>query len=297
MTADRDATRIVRSWLDEGVTVLPDRVLDAVLDQIPTTSQRRATGWPVRRYQTVSKIVGIGIAVAAAVIVAAIGFQLIRGGNVGSPVPSSSAPSSSSAGPVNFTDLESGGTELQPGAAYLVDYAAPVAVTFTVPDGAYAQYASHWFKALFDWGPWHQSNQARVAFLDVANVFIDPCDPSLGFLNPPPGARVDDLAAVLATLPGLETEPATPTTVDGYSGVRIEGRGGERPEDCVGEPMMWESSAGESSFALPSSTDRLQIYILDVEGSRLVIWVLEQEGLAETDQVQQLLDSVQISPG
>ena len=29
MSSDRDTTRIVRSWLDEGVTALPDRVLDA----------------------------------------------------------------------------------------------------------------------------------------------------------------------------------------------------------------------------------------------------------------------------
>jgi hypothetical protein len=48
MSTDRDTTRIVRSWLEEGVTALPDRVLDAVLDQLPATPQRRAA-WPVRR--------------------------------------------------------------------------------------------------------------------------------------------------------------------------------------------------------------------------------------------------------
>ena len=44
MSTDRDTTRIVRSWLEEGVTELPDRVLDAVLDQLPATPQRRAPG-------------------------------------------------------------------------------------------------------------------------------------------------------------------------------------------------------------------------------------------------------------
>ena len=39
-----DATRIVRSWLDEGVTQLPDRVLDAVLDEVPATPQRDGAG-------------------------------------------------------------------------------------------------------------------------------------------------------------------------------------------------------------------------------------------------------------
>ena len=41
MSTDRETTRIVRSWLEEGATALPDRVLDAVLDQVPTTRQRR----------------------------------------------------------------------------------------------------------------------------------------------------------------------------------------------------------------------------------------------------------------
>jgi hypothetical protein len=31
MSTDRDTTRIVRSWLEEGVAALPDRVLDTVL--------------------------------------------------------------------------------------------------------------------------------------------------------------------------------------------------------------------------------------------------------------------------
>ena len=50
MSTDRDTTRIVRSWLDEGATALPDRVLDAVLDQVPATSQRRPL-WPAWRFR------------------------------------------------------------------------------------------------------------------------------------------------------------------------------------------------------------------------------------------------------
>ncbi len=45
MSTDRETTCIVRSWLEEGATALPDRVLDAVLDQVPATRQRRAR-WP-----------------------------------------------------------------------------------------------------------------------------------------------------------------------------------------------------------------------------------------------------------
>jgi hypothetical protein len=48
MNADHETTRVVRSWLDEGVTRLPDRVLDAVLDQVPATPPRRP-GWSAWR--------------------------------------------------------------------------------------------------------------------------------------------------------------------------------------------------------------------------------------------------------
>ena len=49
MSTDRDTTRIVRSWLQTDEYESADRVLDAVLDQLDTTPQRRATWWPARR--------------------------------------------------------------------------------------------------------------------------------------------------------------------------------------------------------------------------------------------------------
>ena len=49
MSTDRDTTRIVRSWLQTDEYESADRVLDAVLDQLDTTPQRRSTWWPARR--------------------------------------------------------------------------------------------------------------------------------------------------------------------------------------------------------------------------------------------------------
>ncbi len=46
MSTERDVYRIVTSWLEEGVTVLPDRVLDAVIDQLPSTpTSAEPAGW------------------------------------------------------------------------------------------------------------------------------------------------------------------------------------------------------------------------------------------------------------
>lgn len=95
MSTDRDVERIVRSWMDEGVTALPDRVLDLVLDQLPATPQRRAS-WLARRFPLLNNnIVRFGIAAAAVVLVAIVGITLLPrvgvGGPDASPSPRASA--------------------------------------------------------------------------------------------------------------------------------------------------------------------------------------------------------------
>jgi hypothetical protein len=95
MSTDRDTTRIVRSWLEEGVTALPDRVLDAVLDQVPATPQRRSW-WPTWRFANMNTYAKLAIALAAVVVVAVVGYSLLptRGGVGGvhaSPSPEPTA--------------------------------------------------------------------------------------------------------------------------------------------------------------------------------------------------------------
>ena len=84
MSADRDVTRIVRSWLEEGATALPDRVLDTVLDQLPATPQRRAA-WPARRFLSMDIPARLA-ATAAVALVAVIGAIAIpKGGGISAP--------------------------------------------------------------------------------------------------------------------------------------------------------------------------------------------------------------------
>jgi hypothetical protein len=82
---DRDTTRIVRSWLDEGATRLPDHVLDAVLDRVPATPQRRITWWPARRLQPMNSMLKYGLAAAVIAIAALLGYSYFVAPNVGSP--------------------------------------------------------------------------------------------------------------------------------------------------------------------------------------------------------------------
>jgi hypothetical protein len=100
VSTDRDVDRVVRSWMDEGVTVLPDRVLDAVLDQIPSTPQRRAFGL-AQRFKDMNTYARFGFAAAVVVLAAVVGIGLYANSvGEGPPTPSSNPSSSSSPTPV-----------------------------------------------------------------------------------------------------------------------------------------------------------------------------------------------------
>ena len=93
MNAERDVTRIVRSWLEEGVTALPDRVLDTVLDQVPATPQRRPR-WSPRRFAPMNRVFLTASAAAAVLVVVILGYNLLpRSGGVGTQPTVAPSPS------------------------------------------------------------------------------------------------------------------------------------------------------------------------------------------------------------
>ena len=120
MSTDRDTTRIVRSWLKTDDYESADRVLDAVLDQLDTTPQRRATWWTAWMspfMNTTTMRFGIGAAALLALIF--LGLQLLPGSNVGGPIvsdePSPSPTASATRGRLEPGCRPGGGTE-RPGA-------------------------------------------------------------------------------------------------------------------------------------------------------------------------------------
>lgn len=97
MSTDRDVERIVRSWMDEGVNALPDRVLDLVLNQLPATPQRRLS-WLARRTPTMNNYARLGLVAAAVLAVVIVGIGLF-GRSVGGPPPDSSSSAAASVMP------------------------------------------------------------------------------------------------------------------------------------------------------------------------------------------------------
>ena len=75
MNTDRDTTRIFRSWLRTDEHESADRVVDAVLDHLDTTPQRRATWWPVRRLPQMNTTAKLALGAVAVVAIALLGIS------------------------------------------------------------------------------------------------------------------------------------------------------------------------------------------------------------------------------
>jgi hypothetical protein len=204
VSTDREVTRIVRSWLEEGVTALPDRVLDAVLDQVPATRQRRAS-WPARRLRQMNTPIRIAVGLAAVVVLAVIGVNLIARaggqGNIGaapSPTPS----------PTPAPTLPASG-QVPPG-TYRFDF-----ISFTLPAGWSAD-ANGAGKP--DSGP--PNGMFLNTWRNIATVYTDPCHWKTTAVSV--GPTVDAVVAALVAQKQSAKPTPTDVTIDGFKGKELD---------------------------------------------------------------------------
>jgi hypothetical protein len=291
---DRSVDQLLNAWMDLGPAVAPDRVADAARLEARNTRQTAIPPWwPPRRFPEMNNTMRFALA-AAALVAALLGFAYVMAPNIGGPAPFDPSPTlvPSAEAPIDFTTHAGEGAELQPG-SYVIDYAAPVEVTITVPDQPYESWPSPWYKALYDWGPWHQSNEAALGFWDVQDLPIDPCQPGAGIQDPAVGPSVSDLVEALISMPYLDMTRSS-ATLDGYSGELLEVTPKQLPADCVAEPILWMTPRSDA-IPLPGPDARTRIWILDVEGNRLVVAAVEPaDDAAISSDLQTLIDTIQI---
>jgi hypothetical protein len=302
MSTDRDTTRLVRSWLEEGVTALPDRVLDAVLDQLPATPQRRLLE-RLRRFPTMNNPVRYAIAAAAVVAIALVGYQFLPPDNgTGGPTtptptatPAPLAPSPSPAGAPTLpltTDLEPGAYRPYP----------ELDLTFEAPGGWATCCES---PAGIIWNGEEPPNSATIFFEDFTEITVydDPCNWGSGVTSEPTGAEA--VAQALAEREGTEAQDVT---VGGLSGFHVQllvpgdlkiepqGDGDATFLECDDGEYRHYTGPGGARYA--QHLEQIEdLYIVDVDGKTIAFDLSHFPETADADleAIEAMLASVEMN--
>ena len=204
-----------------------------------------------------------------------------------SPSPTSgSAPTPSSAPtPLPLTAGLQG--PLDPG-TYVTASPFLSRLTFSLPPGWFADVGGPYAVFLDPGISAVSDDDGLVKFVIFDKVFADPCHPDQGLLSPQPGGSVDDLANALASLPSLAATTPTDVTVAGYHGKQLTLTAPTNVTTC----SFWQLPLGAQNTMVPGQLDR--VWILDVNGQRLVIDASEVPGESAADRasVQAILDSI-----
>jgi hypothetical protein len=275
MSTDRDTRRIVRSWLKTNERESADRVLDAVLDRLDTTPQRRATWWPARRYPTMNNIFRISIAAAAVVAVALVGMNLFGGRSPGGPSVAATPSPSATPSPTPSARLMLQGAE-GPGTFTTVPFdGETVSFTFEMPTGWRA--GGEAVALPIEIGP-EGPTGAGLVFLQVAGLYSDPCHGNEGDPDVPVGSSADDLVAALVAQSAYEVSTPSDIEMGGFRGVQIDL---QLPSDLdfascqEGQFWVWDAAPYAQGPA-----NRWRLWILDVDGTTAVILAEDFPGTA-----------------
>ena len=295
MTASRDSERLIRAFLDEGVTELPERVYHAVRSDIDRTHQRVVIGpWRTPDMNTFAKF---AMAAAAVLVVAIAGFALLpnapgRGGTASappslspSPSPSVTASPSISPSPGAPAFLPSGPVSAgrhsmeRSGKSFSVEIGSG-----WFSNGDFRIHTASGFAAIIFWG------------YPPTNVNTDPCAKTP--LNPPAGDSPTELAAAIASIPGIDLVGGpSDLTIDGHAASHVSIK---IPDDIPCEPgeftLWYAEQDGPANGRWPDALgDTIDVWIIDVDGTN--VWIDATAGKSTSpavrDVISQIAESIQ----
>jgi hypothetical protein len=312
MSTDRDVSRIVRSWLEEGATALPDRVLDNVLDQLPATPQRRAW-WPVRRLYDMNNNMKAAIVAAVAVVVVVVaGISLLPAGGVGGPgatptplpTPGPTATASPGASPAASQALFPSGRictaskctagALDPGTYYFDEgEITPGRFTFAVPAVGWATEEGFVTKNH------DRTNEVALSTWIPSHVYADSCHWRGTLIDV--RATIEKLASALVNQKGRQVSGPTDVMLGGFPAKRIEMTVPAELDLATCDDKFlrsWPDPGADESGGLaaggPGSTD--VVYIVDVDGHPLAVVARHLAASSAQDQadLEAIVASIQI---
>lgn len=270
MSTDRDTTLAVRSWLDEGVTRLPDRVLDAVLDQVPTTPQRRPF-WRAWRSPYMNNPIRYAVAVAAVLAVAVVGYQFLPGIS-GPGTPAATPTTAPTTGPAATAPVASptGRPAPYPSAGPLAlgrhQYTLQ-GVSFTVEIAAAGWSGDG--EVFIGKGTEGEPDGSAVLFWPNAPdfVYVDSCAETRAT---PVGPKAADMAAAIAGMSQLElVSGPTSLTLDGNPAQHVVVRVPDEIACAPNDFYLWGDFTVSRYATTAGST--YWVWIIDVGDTRIQI--------------------------
>jgi hypothetical protein len=297
-TSDRDVDRVIRSWLQEDRHEDASRIASAVLDLVEATPRRRARWWSARRTPLMNKIVTIGLAAAAILVVIVVGTQVLatpQPGSVGdapSAAPSARATqtpvASTAASEATPTDRPQ--TGLPEGPFLLLDPLTDLSTTVEIPAPGW----THDEVGLFKGEDVDNVPEAAVLVWPYAagTQFYVPGDPCRAESTRPadPMTTVDEIVSALAAQASRDATDPADVTIGGYPGKSI----------TLHTPDDLESGACEldAFVTLSTATDALsryqqgpgqvdELWFVDVDG---IIVMIDATRASSTS--QQLIDEM-----
>lgn len=277
MRRDPDVARVVRSWLDEGVDRLPDHVLDAVLERLPTTPQRRPA-WSARRLPTMSTTRRLALAAAALIIAIGATFAVFARGSGPSALPTSSpspsapvvptppppaspSPLASASGIKEIGVMEPGTYRI--GAPFTVPFTITFPTSWTLKTNTGP--SVNFTKTLTEGAAW-------VSVDVIRNVFVDPCHTDKGVRSPAP-RTIAEVATAITQMAGFEAGPVSDVTLNGYGAkaLTITNAIDTASAGCSGGPMLplWTFSGSDGAATNGLATE--QVWVVEVRGDLVVI--------------------------
>jgi hypothetical protein len=199
-------------------------------------------------------------------------------------------------GPDDFSPLEVETYFIEPDAT-------DIQVFFTIP-------AEGWLSWIGTFKPEQGNQGVGMSIVNVTNLVQEGCTTHAA-ADPPVGPTVDDMAAALAALsPFILTKPPSDFTVDGFSGKHLEltvpdlafqvngdatwfiGCTNGELKSWIGEPLSYAFHG----YSHPGQVE--EIWLLDVDGTRLMISAIWSPGSPEGDvaELRSILDSIDIVP-
>jgi hypothetical protein len=291
MSTDRETTRVVRSWLDEGVTKLPDRVLDAVLDQVPATPQRRS-GWSAWRSVRMNTYAKLAAAAAAVLVVAVIGYRFLPAANVGgqpspSPTtaPAATAPIGSAAPtgrPAPFPSAGPLGLGRHQFTLENVSFTVEIATPGWSGDG----------EVFIGKGTEGEPTGSSVLFWpeDPEFVYVDSCGEKAAA---PVGPDAADIAAAIAGMSQLElVSGPTSMTLDGNPAQHVVVRVPDQIPCAANDFYLWGNSTVSRYATTADST--YWVWIIDVDDTRIQIDAESYAGAAPNvgEELKAIVESI-----